>query len=65
MRGLGELIAQELNRTKNNGFSELRLGFELSLYEARLRYLQDLRKNHKSERDNNSDVKISDYFNLI
>jgi hypothetical protein len=65
VKGLGELIAQELNRTKNNGFSELRLGFELSLYEARLRYLQDLKKNHKSERDNNSDIKISDYFNLI
>jgi hypothetical protein len=39
VKSLSELIHSEISRTKDSGFNELRLNFELSSYEARLKYL--------------------------
>ncbi len=47
VKSLSELIFSEINRTKDSGFNELRLNFEYSSYEARLRYLEDLKKKGK------------------
>ena len=45
VKSLSELIFSEINRTKDSGFNELRLNFEYSSYEARLRYLEELKRN--------------------
>lgn len=64
VKKLSELIIEEISRTKDNGFSELKLKFELSSYQSRLKFLEDFKKNKGFNTNTNDDKvrKINDYF---
>lgn len=62
VKALSALILEEINRTKDGGFSELRLGFELTALEARLRFLEDFRRNGGKTVPGSG---IEDYFRQV
>ena len=64
VKGLSKLIEEEISRTKDSGFNELRLNFELSSYEARVRFLNDLRAS-KGKRPEDPSKKINNYFDSL
>lgn len=63
VRSLSDLIFEEISRTKDSGFNQLRLNFELSSYEARLRFLEELKRNNgRRPAEDAARNKISEYF---
>jgi hypothetical protein len=63
---LSELIYSEIHRTKDSGFNELRLNFELTSFEARLRFLEELKRSRgRAPKETESRSKIDEYFREV
>lgn len=62
---LRELINEEIKRTKHKSFDEIQLKFELNAYEARLKYLTNLKETKREPNKGISQKKIDEFFKNV